>query len=57
MTQEIPPDVIEAIKLIATWARGEDDLVDDILERAAPVLDNWLVERGLLPAYDDGELL
>jgi len=57
MTQEIPPDVIEAIKLIATWARGEDDLVDDILERAPPVLDNWLVERGLLPAYDDGELL
>ena len=49
---EIPDAVVEAIKLIVTWARGEDDLVDDILERAAPVLDNWCVERGLLPAYD-----
>jgi hypothetical protein len=47
--REIPEDVLAAIKSIVNWSRGCEDLVDEILENDAPVLDRWLVENGLLP--------
>jgi hypothetical protein len=51
---EIPDDVVVAIKAIAEWGRGGDEPddvgIDDIIARAVPVLDEWCVARGLLPA-------
>jgi hypothetical protein len=42
-------DALTAIKAVVTWSRGSDDDADWILGSAAPVLDRWLVENGLLP--------
>ena len=59
---EIPGDVVVAVKAIAEWGRGGDEPgdvgIDDIIARAVPVLDEWCVERGLLPAhtYEDNDL-
>jgi hypothetical protein len=48
MTTEIPESVLDAIKAVVSWARGCDG-PDGILERDIPVLEAWLVKRGLLP--------
>lgn len=54
MTQEIPDPVVAAIRHVVQWSRGSDGpgeiSIDDILSDAVPVLDEWLVARGLLPA-------
>jgi len=46
---EVPDDVIEAVKSIVTWSRSCND-PDGILADDIPVLAEWLVARGLLPA-------
>jgi hypothetical protein len=48
MTREIPEEVMEAVKAVVEWSRGDDDPLG-ILESDIPVLDNWLVELGVLP--------
>jgi hypothetical protein len=51
MKTEIPDNVLEAIAAVVYWARS-DEGPDDILEHDIPVLDDWIVELGLLPLAD-----
>jgi hypothetical protein len=53
MTLEIPDPVLEVIKDVVLWSRGSNGhgevSLDDVL-CGMPLLDEWCVARGLLPA-------
>jgi len=47
-TIEVPHSVLDAITAVVYWARRSDDDIG-ILTYDIPLLDDWIVELGLLP--------
>jgi hypothetical protein len=47
-TMEVPDNVLTAIMHVVAWARGYEDVVDDVITYDVPVFENWLTELELL---------